>query len=165
MVSRESQLIQNGVATLNCEGNNIMSETVILSGQCQLVRETSHVYNLNLSYEIFLYERVSRGCCVCSRKRDSRLINLHDVYGAKVLRSNDKDDMAAYFQIFACPQKKKERKGERICFRVMEFDDVDLNLGRAREWVRAITWLVKDPAVDIAKIRGKHFIKYSVSSR
>lgn len=130
-----------------------MSETVILSGQCELVGETSHLYNLTLSCEIFLYERSSRGCCICSRKSGSLLINLHDVYGAKVLRSNDTEDMAAYFQIFACPQKKMKRKGKRMCFRVVEFDDVDLNLNRAQEWVRAITWLVKDPAVDITKIR------------
>ena len=132
----------------------MMPDTILLSAQFELVTTTTcHLCNLTLSREIFLYQRISQKCSLfCSTP--SCLLNLHDIYGAKALRNDDTGDTAAYFQIFACPTEKKRRKFIRICFRVAEFDDVLLNLDLARLWVRAFSWLLKDPAVDSTKIRG-----------
>lgn len=139
-----------------------MPNTVILTARFDLVRTTTyHLCNLTLFRDIFVYERVSHECGIsCSRQTSSCLVKVHDIYGAKVLKNNDTVDTTAYFQIFACPTKKKGRKCNKMCFRVSEFDDVQSNLRRAREWVRAISWLVTDPSVSLSKIQGEHFLKH-----
>lgn len=130
-----------------------MDEGVVLRGSFSLItkKEPRNVEvtltKKSLSYTIY----PTSSCCMRSECRLC-VINLSDVYGAKAFKG--RDDSAVYFQIYACPLRKKRQK-EKTCFKVLDSTSFEANITVAEKWIRAILWLAKEPACDLSEIQGK----------
>lgn len=132
-----------------------MAESVLLQSCFQLL-PGKKLFEVRLTRKKLVYEQTTVACCKPT-KLSLFSTNIEDIYGAKVFKRNTKDDVNAYLHIFTCPLEDKKRVRKRIRFKVSGWEDIQSNVRLAGQWVKTISWLVKDPDIDANTIKGNHF--------
>lgn len=94
-------------------------------------------------------------CCV-RRQAGLCVIDLCDVYGAKVFQSCD--DNAVYFRVYSCPLRKR-RQAVRTCFKITDPASPEESVAIAERWIRTILWLSRESDRDLSEIEGKVYFQ------
>lgn len=140
-----------------------MAESAILQNCFQLL-PGKKFYDVRLTRENLFYQQTTIESC-CKPSNDHLFnVKVSDIYGAKLFRSSVKEDDDAYIHIYTCPVRGNKRVRRKVRFNVSGWEDLESNIKRAEHWVKTISWLIRDPSIDTATLKGKNSLSNVLKS-